>query len=118
MDYRDGVNGTQSNTGNRIFVGDWLPARLLLLAFAVTGDWVGCREQLANDMQDLDASSADVLSNGAHAALGLKTTVFREGGDTEAFEQVANWELSQLSQLLTRSAIAWVVAVAGLVLLA
>jgi AmpE protein len=96
---------------------DWVPARLLVLAFGLTGDWVGSREQLTASFQDMDSSTADVLADGAHAALGLKATVFSGSGDTEAVAEVADWEIGQLQSLFSRSAMAWVVVLALLVLL-
>ena len=57
-----------------------------------------------------------MLVDGAHAALGLKTSVFSDNGDTEAFAEVSDWEIGQLQSLLRRSAVAWVLALALLVL--
>lgn len=96
---------------------DWVPARLLVLAFGLTGDWVGSREQLTASFQDMDSSTADVLADGAHAALGLKATVFSTNGDTDAIAEVSDWEVGQLQHLFSRSAMAWVVVIALAVLL-
>lgn len=100
----------------RYFV-DWAPARLLVFAFALTGDWVGSREQVMTSLQDTTTANSAVIADAAHAALGLKTTVFSDSnGDTEAFAEVGDWEINQLQNLLRRSAVAWVVVLSLLVL--
>jgi AmpE protein len=97
---------------------DWIPSRLLVFTFALTGDWVGSREQLSASLTDTRAPTADLLADSAHAALGLKATVFAsDSGDTEAFAEVSDWEVGQLQSLLSRSAVAWVLVLALLVLL-
>ncbi len=96
---------------------DWLPSRLLVFTFSLTGDWVGSREQLSNSISDTRSATDTVLADAAHASLGLKATVFpQDSGDTQAFAQVSDWEVGQIQSLLARSAVAWVVIVALLVL--
>jgi AmpE protein len=100
----------------RYFV-DWVPARLLVFAFALTGDWVGSREQVMTSLQDTTTANSEVIADAAHAALGLKATVFSgSNGDTDAFAEVGDWEINQLQSLLRRSAVAWVVVLSLLVL--
>lgn len=97
---------------------DWLPSRLLVFTFALTGDWVGSREQLAASLADTESPTGTLLVDAAHASLGLKTTVFSgEGGDAQALAEVSDWEVGQVQGLLSRSAVAWVVVLALLVLL-
>jgi AmpE protein len=97
---------------------DWIPSRLLVFSFAVTGDWVGSREQLSASLTDTKAGTGELLADAAHASLGLKATVFpSDSGDTEAFAEVSDWEIGQLQSLLSRSAVAWIVVLALLVLL-
>jgi AmpE protein len=96
---------------------EWLPARVLVFTFAITGDWVGSREQVSSSLLDLDTPTEEALGNAAHASLGLKSTVFSEGGDLTAIAQVSAWEIRQLHNLISRSVIAWVVAISLLVLL-
>jgi AmpE protein len=98
-----------------LHVVDWLPSRLLIFAFAVAGDWVGSREQLSASLSDFDTPADESLAAAAHAALGLKATVFVDNEDAEAFAQVSEWEVDQVRSLLSRSAIAWVVAISLLV---
>lgn len=97
---------------------DWLPSRVLVFAFAVTGDWVASREQVKAALMDTRSSTARILSDAAHSALGLKTSVFSDNGDAQALAQISDWEMAEVHGLLTRSAIAWVVVLSLLVLLA
>jgi AmpE protein len=90
--------------------------RLLHLS-SLTGDYMGSREQLTSSIQNVQVSAAETISDAAHAALGLKSTVFSDNGDVEAFAQVSDWEIGQLQGLLSRSAVAWVLVISLLVLL-
>ncbi len=97
---------------------DWIPSRLLVFTFALTGDWVGSREQLSASLADTESSTGEALVDAAHASLGLKTTVFSsESGDVQAVAEVSDWEIGEIQGLLSRSAVAWVVVLALLVLL-
>jgi AmpE protein len=97
---------------------DWLPSRLLVFTFALAGDWVGSREQLSASLTDTRTATSELLADSAHAALGLKTTVFpADSGDSQAFAEVSDWEVRQIQSLLSRSAVTWVVVMALLVLL-
>jgi len=101
-----------------LFWVDWVPVRLLMLAYALTGDWVGSRDQVMRSMQDTQTPNAGQLSDVAHAALGLKTTVSSsDDGDTRAFAEICDWEIGELRSLLSRSAVAWVVVLSVLVLM-
>ena len=100
-----------------LHIVDWLPARFLVFAFALTGDYMGSREQMTSSIQNLHTPAAETISDAAHAALGLKSTVFSDNGDVEAFAQVSDWEIGQLQGLLARSAVAWVLIIALLVVL-
>lgn len=96
---------------------DWVPVRLLVFAFAVTGDWVASREQLMRSLQDTETPAAEVIADAAHASLGLKTTVFSaDGAPAEVLTEVGDWEIGQIQALLSRSAVAWVVVLSALVL--
>ena len=100
-----------------LHVVDWLPARFLVFAFALTGDYMGSREQVTTSIQNLQSSAAETITDAAHAALGLKSSVFSDNGDVEAFAQVSDWEVGQLHGLLARSAVAWVLIISLLVVL-
>ena len=96
---------------------NWIPARMLVFAFALTGDWVGSRAQVVSSFSDTDTPTSAVLAVAAHAALGLKATVFSgDNGDDTAFAEISTWEIGELQSLLSRSAVAWVVVLSLLVL--
>ncbi len=100
-----------------LYFVDWVPARFLVFAFALTGDWVGSREQVMASVQDTETEAGGVIADAAHAALGLKATVFSsDNGDTTAFAEISAWEIGELQSLLSRSAVAWVVTLSLLVL--
>jgi AmpE protein len=110
-------DAAQQNLLDRVIYWlDWAPSRLLVFTFAVTGDWVGSREQLMASLRDSATATPEIIADGAHAALGLKTTVFSsDNGDISAFAEVSDWEIGELQGLLKRSAMAWVVFLALLV---
>jgi len=91
---------------------EWLPVRLLGLAFAVTGNFTGCfrtwREHLAGF-----PPVADLLTVYAGQALDSATAHI----DSPLFEQRAGAELLELDALIARSAIAWLVMFALLQML-
>ena len=91
---------------------DWLPSRLLLGSFALTGDWIGSRPQLMASMRDTRTAIPETLAAGAHAALGLKPTVFSDNGAAAAQDEISAWEVGELQGLFGRSTIAWVVVLA------
>ncbi len=95
-----------------IHILDWLPSRLLMFAYALTGDYMGSREQIMSALQDLEVRSDEAINDAAHAALGFKPTVFAGNGDSEALAQVSEWEMGQLHSLMSRSAASWVVVLA------
>ncbi len=100
-----------------LYLVDWLPSRLLIFAFAVTGDWVASRDQLATALRDGEHPTPAVLADAAHASLGLKTTVFANDSDVESIAQVSDWEIQQIRELLGRSAMAWLVVLSLFVLI-
>ena len=101
-----------------LHVLDWLPTRLLVFSYTLTGDYMGSREQMMSSLRDFEISSDEVIADSAHAALGLKSTVFTDNGDVEAFAQVSDWEMGQLHSLMSRSAVAWVVVISLIVVFA
>jgi AmpE protein len=97
---------------------DWLPSRLLVFAFSLTGDYMGSREQTMAAVQELESAADEVIADAAHAALGFKSTVFTDNGDAEAYAQVSEWEMGQLHSLMSRSAVAWVAVISLFVVFA
>jgi len=93
-----------------LFLLDWIPARLLLATFAVTGDFVRSRDELVAALLDPWADSPGLLLAVGSAAVGADA----DGADS----QRAAADVTDLAGLLTRSAVAWVVVIALLEILA
>jgi AmpE protein len=99
-----------------LFFADWIPVRLLAAAFAITGDFVGSRDELLRGLTDPTRDGGELLLEVATAAAG-------SGGspgapDGENFGETAARQHEALSGLLSRSAICWLVVIAlGVVLL-
>lgn len=93
---------------------EWLPARLLGLAFAVTGNFAACfrrwRERL------FDAEPTPALLSG-YAERALDATATEHADEAQAFVVAATIELNELRDLLRRSAVCWLVALALLQLI-
>lgn len=94
---------------------DWLPARLLGLAFAVTGNFVGCFRVWRENVL-ARAAAADFLAACAGQAVPAAIAGSDELGG-EHFTELAANELRELRDLLRRSAIFWLVVLALLQLL-
>ena len=93
---------------------EWLPVRLLGLAFALTGNFANCigawREHLSAWL-----SIPDLLASYAmHALDGAVANAVEDGVD---FTDRAAHELSELMALLSRSFIAWLLLFALLQML-
>ena len=87
-----------------VFYADWAPARLLVMTFAVTGDFVRCRQQVQRVLQDSSLDASDALLDSAKSALGpLPVTA-----DMGEGEQAAT-EMGELAGLLARSAASWLI---------
>jgi AmpE protein len=93
---------------------EWVPARLLALAFALAGDFVVAfnrlRERLADGLGKDE--SATLLRACALAAIGRPDESLRDGDYT----QRAAWELASLRDLLLRAQFVWVMVLAVLIL--
>ena len=99
-----------------LFFADWIPARLLAAAFAITGDFVGSRDELLRGLRDTSRNAGDLLLEVATAA--LETGAPPAARDGEHFGESAARQSEALSGLLSRSAICWLVVIAlGVVLL-
>ena len=98
-----------------LFYLDWIPARLLAAAFALTGDFIGSRSALLAAVQDASKEACELLYGVATAALGSGLA----GPDAEGvdFGPAAAVQNRELASLLSRSAVCWVVVLALLVLL-
>lgn len=91
-----------------ITVLDWIPARLLALAFAITGDFVATMTPLMDSLVEPLQSSKKLLSDAAHAALMITANPALTAEDNE---------INALQALLSRSAVAWLAIIAFLTLL-
>ena len=101
--------------GRWLFLLDWIPARLLAATFALTGDFIGSREQLLSGLQDTAADAGKLLYTVAAAALGSEVASPSE--EDAVFGPVAEAQNRELDALLSRSAVCWIVAMALVVLL-
>jgi AmpE protein len=97
-----------------LFVVDWLPARLLAAAFALAGDFVGCRDKLLDCVLDGSADAAQLLYDVGMASLGVGSV---PPGEDSAFAQYAAGQSRELGSLLSRSAACWVAIISMMVLL-
>lgn len=95
-------------------VTEWVPARLLALAFALAGDFVAgfqrLREHLLDNLQP--GHNMALLNTCAVAAIGRPDS---DVHDAE-FSIQALWRLEALRDLVLRSQIVWVIAVAMIIL--
>lgn len=89
-------------------VADWLPARLLSLAFAITGDFVATMAPLIESLTEPLQPVRKLLSDSARVALVIQ--------DDRPLEEGID-ELSAIQGLLSRSAIAWLAVIAFITLL-
>ena len=98
--------------GRRLrYLADFLPARLLALTFALTGDFVRCRQALQDALPATDLSAEQVLTTVGHGAVGA-----RPAGDSQA--PLAAWEARETGALLKRSAGTWLVVISLAAILA
>jgi AmpE protein len=86
------------------FYADWAPARLLVMTFAITGDFVRCRPQLQRVLQNASLAAADALLDTGKSALGPPPAAAGPGEG----EQAAS-EMRELAALLSRSAATWLI---------
>lgn len=84
---------------------EWLPSRLLVLSFSVFGDFDKSIEYLTDKGMTLDVDTGDFLESATDAAVTL-------AGDDSVFDR-----LSAVFDLLERSFLLWLGAVALLVLI-
>ncbi len=83
---------------------DWLPVRVLALAFAVTGNFVQTLEPLVESVRDWQQSARGLLVEAAEAALGP--------ANPDTASDPVKCRTRELQKLLQRSAAAWIAALA------
>ncbi len=95
-------------------IAEWVPARLLALAFALAGDFVAGFQRLREHLLGNLAPDQNItlLRDCAEAAIGTPDGDVR---DAELSTQ-AVWRLEALRDLVLRSQIVWVIAVAMIIL--
>jgi len=93
---------------------EWVPVRLVALAYALAGDFVAAFNRLrVRVLEGLDAESGlDLLQDSARQALGLDAAAHRE----LEFATRASAELAAIMALLQRTQVVWVVVLALIVL--
>ncbi len=100
------AGGRYAGTAARwLFVADWVPARLLAATFAVTGDFVGCRDALLDALQRGSREAGLLLYRVGAPALG---PIPGREGDFGAWAAAQN---EAFAGLLKRSAGAWLVVI-------
>jgi len=97
-----------------LFLLDWVPARLLAAAFAVTGDFVGSWTKLLDSVLEVSDDAAALLYTVGRAALGIAVT---QPADPADFGEIAAQQNKEAGGLLSRSAACWVAVLAVAVLL-
>jgi AmpE protein len=99
------TTGDFAAAGRRLrYLADFLPARALALTFALTGDFVRCRQALQSALPDSSLSAEQVLMAVGHGAVGA-----RPASDSQA--PLAAWETRETGALLKRSAGTWLVVI-------
>ncbi len=100
-----------SATDRRVPVGslrhlvDWLPSRLLLFTFALTGDFERTWKVITKRALDPDVETDELLLEGVEAAFG-------DDGMTEPASAV-----ERVTQILTRATVVWLIATSLLAML-
>lgn len=108
--YRDDEGEAEGPAARLLFWLDWVPVRLLLASFTLTGDFMRSRDALLAAMSDFRAQPAAMLHEVAAAA----AEPVPEGTPPER----AAADLRALAGLLHRSAVSWVVVIALVAILA
>ncbi|MEX0740116.1 MAG: regulatory signaling modulator protein AmpE [Pseudohongiella sp.] len=95
-------------------IAEWVPSRLLALAFALAGDFVAAfsrlREHLLDNLEP--GRNITLLTSCAVSATGKPDPALRDA----EYRAQAVWRLEALRDLILRSQIVWVIAVAFIIL--
>ncbi|MGK0499666.1 MAG: AmpE protein [Oceanicoccus sp.] len=94
---------------------DWLPVRLMVFSFALTGNFVSSFNQGGKTLMD-NPPVAELLDDCAVAAITGNEDYTAELVDEEHFIKFAKQQLLALQSLLSRSVICWVAVIAVLTL--
>ncbi len=99
-----------------LFWVDWLPARALAALFTLVGDFVAGKSALLDSLDDTQAPAGIVLQQVARASLAVLPADV-DLGDGESGSSARRHKVEQVSSLLTRAVIAWIVVIALWILL-
>jgi len=100
-----------------LFLLDWVPARLLAAAFALTGDFVGSRDKLLEALLEVSAQADQLLYVVGTAALGNAPAQDSVDPGDPGFGESAARQNREAGSLLSRSAAAWVAVISLAVVL-
>lgn len=98
-----------ASAGTLLYLLDWLPLRLLAVAFALAGDFVASRRVLGDGLLTPDVEHAGWLGQVGLAASGASPAA-------ASTEDIAG-RVDALSALLARSVVVWITAIALLAIL-
>ena len=111
-----GKDSTEREQAERLlYFADWLPSRLLAAGFALTGDFLGCREEFSSSLSTPESAADEVLLSVACAATGAP--IVTESAGESTFSELAAGQVEAIEALLSRSAGAWVLVISLLVLI-
>jgi len=97
-----------------LFYLDWIPTRVLAAGFAVTGNFLTSRDTLLSSFSNFEETSGAVLLSVGQAAIGAPSL---DDGDGQAdLSQRYAGETSELRDLMSRSAGAWLLVISLFVL--
>lgn len=103
----DGDNraDVQLAAARAVWLLEWPAVRLLGLSFALTGNFVGCFQQLKLQLTEIGSSTPEVLETFIHGALNVNSTAV-------IAEDITEQEVEALLPLLSRTMILWLCVVA------
>lgn len=96
-----------------LFLLDWVPARLLAATFSLAGDFVRCRTVLMDAVLDPGMPADELI----YEVGSLASVPAAAQPDKEFSSSVASSEHDEGAELITRSGVVWIAALALLVIL-
>ena len=106
-----GADDRRVPVGSLRHLVDWLPSRLLLLTFAVVGNFEATRAVIAEGALDPEIETDELLMRGVECS-GVVPSVSIEG------QMSPSDQVSQVQELLKRALVVWLVIVSIVVILA
>ena len=96
---------SQVPIGSFRYLVDWLPARLLVLSFAIVGDFKGIAALLSNKGLDPSIDTDEVLLQGIEGSMSIA-------------EQTPAEQVDRVNQLMRRAVILWIVTASAVAIVA